>query len=250
MERGCRTQRRDLQKQPMTKIFLLLFVGIVLSYATYECVRILSLLKVSGELVAKAVPFQRLEGSPSLLILGDSTAVGVGAQKPEDTVAGRIAARYPSWRVENHAVSGARVRDVEFQLSDASETHYERTIVHIGANDIIRFLSAEEAVAMLKPVLVQLRSRSGKVIFVTAGDIGATELFPWVLRPFYHYRTMQYHREFERIARETDTTYVNLYIPAANDPFKKDPARYHAPDGLHVSSDGYELWFEKISAAL
>jgi hypothetical protein len=45
----------------------------------------------------------------TVLILGDSTGVGVGATLPEESIAGLLAADYPDADIVNVAVSGTRV---------------------------------------------------------------------------------------------------------------------------------------------
>src|SRR5690606_22492537 len=45
----------------------------------------------------------------SLLVVGDSTALGAGAEKPHQSVAGRLGRRFPGLRIRNVAVDGARL---------------------------------------------------------------------------------------------------------------------------------------------
>jgi len=45
-------------------------------------------------------------------------------------------------------------------------------------------------------------------------------------------------------------TYINLFTPTTEDPFIKEPEIYLSADGLHPSSEGYKLWFEKIKLEL
>ena len=52
----------------------------------------------------------------AMLILGDSTGVGVGATLPEESIAGLLAADYPDADIVNVAVSGTRVADAIAQV--------------------------------------------------------------------------------------------------------------------------------------
>lgn len=232
------------------KIVLLVILASILSYLGYEYARFNALLMTSDALVGTATPFERLEGDSAVLILGDSLGVGVGADTPTESIAGRIGALYPDYAVENYAVSGARVHDLPAQLTKAKRTQYAFVLIHIGANDIIRFRRAEDAAAELSAHLTEAKKLSSRVAFLTAGDVGRTRFFPWFLNPYYHRATLRYHTEFGRIATETGATYVNLYRPPADDPFARDPERYHAADMLHLSSAGYGLWFERVREAL
>ena len=232
------------------KILLLVILAGCISYLGYEYVRFRSLLIAGDGLIESAKLFAREGNDTAMLVLGDSTAVGVGASKPEDTVPGRIASLHPAWTVENYAVSGARIHDIPGQLARAERTEYELIFMQIGANDIIRFKNAADAARELAPHLEALRARGKKVVFITAGNIGATTFFPHMLRPYYHHATLRYHAAFEKLAERTGVTYVNLYTPPADDPFTKDPGLFLAEDGLHLSSEGYGLWFERVKSAL
>lgn len=232
------------------KILLLIVLAAAVSYAGYEYARFRSLLIITDSLVEVAKSFERAAGAETMLVLGDSTAVGVGAESPEDTLAGRIAVLHPGWSVENHAVSGARIHDIKEQLDAARKEHYALILIQVGANDIIRFRGAADAAAELGKYLEGAAALSEKTVFLTAGNVGATKFFPSLLNPYYHRATLRYHDAFEKLATRTGTTYVNLYVPPADDPFTKDPERFFSDDGLHLSSEGYRLWFEKVREAL
>lgn len=203
--------------------------------------------RVSQALVKKAVPFENLSSdqSVSLLVLGDSTAVGVGASEPEDTVAGRYAESVGATYVENQAVSGAKTNDLFEQISQARLESYDYILIQIGANDIIRFRSAEEAGGILREVLRKLPPHQNLKL-LSAGNVGATEFFPWFLNPLYTKLNLKYHEVFASVVAEAGGVYVNLYQPPEDDPFTQNSDKYLAPDGLHLSSDGYALWAEKV----
>ena len=222
----------------------------ILAYCVYEAIRIRPLLAVSAQLVERAQPFTRDAGEQALLVLGDSTAVGVGAELAEETVAGRLAARNPEWAVENFAVSGAQIPHLDAQFAQATRDHYALVVIHIGANDIIRFKTATRAVAELEPQLEKIKAKCDKVIFLTAGNVGGTKFFPSLMNGFYERRTRAYHAAFESLAERLGIVYVNLYAPKDSDPFVQDAARFLSPDGLHPSGEGYRLWFEHIEKVL
>src|SRR5277367_6022713 len=62
-------------------------------------------------LAAQGRRYERRLASKGLavLILGDSTGVGVGASMPEESIAGLLAADYPQADVVNISESGARI---------------------------------------------------------------------------------------------------------------------------------------------
>ncbi len=207
---------------------------------------------IARTLTASAVPYSLKgpdHGGVSLLVLGDSTAVGVGAARPEETLAALVASHVKATSVENRAISGARVRDLSAQTTDLKRGGYTYILVGIGANDVIRFGNATETARHLQTLLQSLPPRQKLVVYM-AGNVGATQIFPHIIRAEYTNRTMDFHDAFAQAVHEAGGVYVNLYMAPKDDPFSKDPSTYLAADGLHPTSAGYALWFEKIRTVL
>lgn len=197
--------------------------------------------------IAEAVPYAR-EGddhSKALLVLGDSTGVGVGASRPEETLAGLVAAAIGATYVENHAVSGATVDDLAPQIEVARLSRYDTILIQIGANDIIMLRDARRTAMRLDAILMSL-PEARRIILLSAGNVGGANIFPFVIRPFHTWTTLAFHRWFAKVAERRGGVYVNLYDKPENDRFITDPDRYFSEDGLHPSSEGYALWFEKV----
>lgn len=226
-------------------------IASALFFVLYYSVTLYLTIQVSKKLVTEAVPYEHITDNHSvtLLVLGDSTAVGVGALSGEDTVAGRLAKYVHATYVENKAVSGAIVIDLPSQVKRASLVKYSYVLVQIGANDIIRFHGAEESARQLEVVLKNI-PKTDNLIVLTAGNVGGTPFFPWFMRPFYTKRTLEYHDLFAKVVAHAKGTYVNLYVDPASDPVILDPSAYLAEDNLHLSSLGYKIWFEAIAKKL
>ena len=186
----------------------------------------------------------------TILVLGDSTAIGVGASRPRDSIAGRVAAEVGATYVENNAATGAKVAQVFNQVDAAQLGHYDIILLQVGGNDIIRFGNADLAKANLKDILRILKEKGDTVYLMMAGDVGRAKLFPPFVRPFHHFLSMQYRANFIEAAEQAGVIYIDLYVSKEKDPFVKDPLRYHAKDGLHPSTDGYDSWFKKLAPQL
>ena len=93
-------------------------------------------------LAAQGRRYERRLASKGLavLILGDSTGVGVGASLPEESIAGLLAADYPQADVVNISESGARIAEAIDQAKrcNAAAMHFDVAILHVGGNDIVR----------------------------------------------------------------------------------------------------------------
>jgi lysophospholipase L1-like esterase len=228
------------------KYFWWALVLIIVAYAGYEYVRMSALIKISAGLVAEAKPYESATGTRSILVLGDSTAVGVGSPSDE-AVAGRLG-EYLNATVENYAKSGAVTADLAGQLSQAKQTHYDVILIQIGANDVIRFRSLAAAQSELDADLKVASKLSDHVVVLTAGKIGEAPFFPRLLGFIWTWRVDALRTRFIATTAQNGALYVDLYsIP---DPFTSDPARYYAPDGLHLTGDGYGFWFEQVQKAI
>lgn len=224
-------------------LFLIASVPLV-----YWGVTFLQKYEVSKFLVSKAVAYQvaTTDHTRTLLVLGDSTGVGVGAILPEDSVAGRLALSMQATYVENRAVSGAMVADIAGQIQEASLSHYDTVLIQIGTNDIVHFHSAQATADALLPSMQKAMSMAGTVILMSAGNVGAVTNFPEPIRPFHTRLNLEYHAAFAAMAAKVGATYVNLYASPEEDLFEMEPEVYLAPDGFHPSSEGYGLWFKRL----
>ncbi|HYD93102.1 MAG TPA: SGNH/GDSL hydrolase family protein [Candidatus Paceibacterota bacterium] len=233
------------------EVWQIVGVVMVLTYIAYWGGNLFFKARAARALMSDERPFTDDTGNyeKTLLVLGDSTGSGVGAAAPEESVAGRLATYIGATHVENYAESGAEVRDLPEQIAKAKLPRYDLILVHIGGNDILWFHNAKATAHRLKEVLGTLPD-AGQVLLVTAGNVGGATLFPPTFRYLHMWTTLQFHKEFTKAASVVGATYVNLYEAPNVDPFMDEPERYLAEDGLHPSSEGYRLWFEKVKAAL
>lgn len=230
-----------------TVILVLLFLALIAYWAGNTLIKV----RASQRLMEREAPYRKesTDYSKTLLVLGDSTGVGVGATTPEDSVAGRVATYIGATYVENYAKSGAAVEELPKQIENAKRDRYDVILVHIGGNNILAGNDPKPVAARLTEILKTLPP-AGKVIVLSAGNIGGATIFPHPVRLFHMWLTLTYHKHFARAVAQAHATYVNLYEPLHADPFLRDPQRYLAEDGLHPSGEGYALWFEKVKAAL
>jgi len=233
------------------KLWVVTAVVVILALVCYWAGNTLLKAKASKRLMEIETPYRNesADYAKTMLVLGDSTGVGVGAQKPEDTVAGLTAAYIGATYAENYAVSGAAVEELPGQIAKAKCDSYDLVLVHIGGNDILAGNDPKKVAPRLTEILKTL-PQAGKVVVLSAGNVGGATIFPHVIRPFHMWLTLAYHKAFTPAVESAGGTYVNLYMPLLKDPFLRRPNYYLAPDGLHPSSAGYALWFEKVKEAL
>lgn len=227
-----------------------IFCFAIFIFISYYGVGMYKKISISKSLIVRTHPF-RLDDknkSKSILVLGDSTGVGVGADRPQDSVAGLLAEHFGSLYVENYAVSGAVVADLPSQIKQAKLQEYGLIVVQIGANDMVRFHNAHKTAITLGASLAVLPTAK-KVFVMSVGNMGTATLFPWFIRPVYTWVNGKFHAEFAGVAAAHHATYVNLYKVPAVDLFSLRPDVYLSEDGFHPSSKGYGLWFEQLLAS-
>ncbi len=238
MEGRGGAQGRDLR----TMKVVLVLLTFVLLYGVYEAIRVYSLATKSQTLIAGATAFSREGGAMDMLVLGDSTAVGVGAT-PETSVPGRVS-DFLNASVENYAVSGARVVGLFAQIEKAQKESYDFVLIQVGANDITHGTPPQEVRADLDKILSKASSLSERVVVLTAGKVGDAPLIPWFARSLLNSRTAKVRDVFMETTGKHGAVYVDIYSRELN--FSDDVPRFYAPDQFHLSGDGYGEWFSIV----
>ena len=117
-----------------------------------------------------------------------------------------------------------------------------------GANDVIRFTSANRLARSVELVLSRSVQQASQVIVVPAPNVGNAPIFPPPLSWLFSHRARMLHRLVRSSAAKVGAAYVNLYRRRADDPFASDPQRLIALDHLHPSDEGYAVWFDELES--
>lgn len=228
-------------------------LGVVLLYVVYEIVRMTLLVRESGQLVRASHPYAREipNAFKRILILGDSTAVGTGAVDPNNSTAGRLGTLYPEATIINRAENGFRLADLKKQLHtfDTNE-HFDLVLVHIGANDILYLTPIPQIKEESSVVFSRVKDMGEKVVILHSGNVGDAPFFPWFLRSLFTSRSDAMRTIYRTEADIHGVQYVDLIKASTASLFKENPKKYHAPDLLHLSDEGYGLWFSEIQKEL
>jgi len=154
-----------------------------------------AVLKLEAQL-ARRVVGQPFDGSPDdnavygaglgepvqLVVLGDSSAAGMGADSAHQTVGAIVANGVSAFmgrpvRLTNVAVVGAESSGLEVQLANALEEvpHPDIALVMIGANDVTHRIDKAVAVRHLEETVRSLRAAGAEVVVGTCPDLGTIE---------------------------------------------------------------------------
>lgn len=232
------------------KVFLVAGAILVL-YIVGSGIRFAWLASTGKGLAEQAVTFERRDEGATfkILVVGDSSAVGVGASDPQHSLPGLLGTRLPAASIENIAVSGERTAAVARQLDSASQPHYDLALLQIGGNDVTHVTPIQNATRDLAATIDLLKARSDNVIVLTSGDFASAPIWPWPLNLFYGQHNRKLQKAFAATSAEHGATYVSIVEYEDAHGIKKD-ASYYAADGFHPNDKGYAGWFDAVEETL
>lgn len=229
------------------RVLLVALAVVVLAITTLEIVRVKKLSEISQILIARTLAFEQNIQEPSLriLIIGDSTGVGIGATTSSDSVAGRLGKTFPEANIRNVSRSGARVYDGLAEIKKI-QTNYDVVILMIGGNDALHFTNFKNLKNNTRDLLKEGKNRSRAVILMPAGNLGSAPIIPQAFRWLMSKQSRKVRNLFEKLSKENNVIFVDLFQEHENDPFARMTQKFYAPDGFHPSNDGYALWFSQL----
>lgn len=129
-------------------------------------------------------------GQPvEILVLGDSSAAGMGAHHRHETVGAIVAGGVSALmgrtvHLTNRAVVGAESSDLQRQLADGLEsvTKPDVVLIMIGANDVTHRVDRATAVRHLELAVREIRALECEVVVGTCPDLGTIEPLAQPLR--------------------------------------------------------------------
>lgn len=190
-----------------------------------------------------------------LVLLGDSTALGVGVERVTDTVGGQLAtllADGPGGRrveLSSVAVSGSRSGDLGTQVARALVgTRPDVAVILVGGNDAIHFGRPAEAADYLSTAVRRLRGIGCSVVVGTVPDLGAARAFPPPLRHLVGWQGRRLAEAQSVAVKSAGGVPVDL-AGQTGAVFRADAGTY-CHDGYHPSADGYRVWAHALLPAV
>ncbi|MBE3000234.1 SGNH/GDSL hydrolase family protein [Nocardiopsis sp. HNM0947] len=190
----------------------------------------------------------RGEGPPlDMLMAGDSTAAGFAVEEAHQTpgvmlARGLAAAAERPVRLRCTAVPGATSASLEQQLERAGvrdgHSPYDVAVVFIGANDVIRRVSPNEAVSHLRAATGTLVGAGTRVVVATCPDLGTVRPIGWPLRSVARRASRQLAAAQTIAVTEAGGRTVSLSDVLSGE-FTADPTTLFGPDNFHPSAAGY-----------
>lgn len=188
-------------------------------------------------------------GAPlRLLILGDSSAAGVGASHQSRALSGQLAARLArrhalSWRLE--ASTGATSASARARLAALAPAPFDVAIVVLGVNDVTGMVSPRRFVALRRAIHADLRTRFAVSRIIASGlpPMGQFPLLPQPLRAVLGSAATRLDSALAALcAQQAGCTHLPLTLPFAPE--------FVATDGFHPSETAYARWAEMLAALI
>lgn len=193
-------------------------------------------------------------GAPlTFVVLGDSTAAGVGAGDAASSypvlLAERLAGRGRRVRLVGLGVSGARVRDVlDSQLPRALTAHPDLVLVGVGANDTTHLTRLGSVRRDMAAILDRL-GRTGATVVVAGVPDMRVRAFMEPLRSLCGWRGRRVADAMREVARARGVAVVDL-AGETGPYFQSHPDRHYSSDGFHPGPAGYARWADAIYPVL
>lgn len=221
---------------------------------------LLPVVALQGRRVRRTTPRLPQVGGPStgiaagarpplrVLVLGESTAAGVGSETHEEGLAGQFAravaaraGRAVRWRAVGRVGATARCARERLVPGLPAEP-VDLLVVALGINDVLRQRAPRAWAADLERLVDAVRERVGPVPVVLAGvpPAGRFPALPQPLRALLGLRAAALDREAARLARRLPgVVHVPAELPAGE--------HFFAADRFHPSPAGYRVWAEALA---
>ncbi len=198
----------------------------------------------SGSVAGPRAAGASVAGAPlKLLVLGDSTAAGVGAATQDQALPGNLArelhtrlGRGVEWRAVGE--NGATSRDLtERYLEDATKEPADLVFLSIGANDALGLRSRGAYVRDIRTIIGVLQQANPGVTVIVSSMPGFAqfELLPNPLR----WNLFLHSTSLEAGARLAVAAMPGVFMSS---PAPKYTEGFFASDLFHPSESGYRDW--------
>jgi lysophospholipase L1-like esterase len=195
-----------------------------------------------------------------VVLLGDSSALGVGVDQVDDTIGGQLArllsegggpagAGERQVHLSSVAVAGSRCTDLATQVARALlGEHPDVAVILIGANDATGLRRPGESAAYLGAAVRRLRGARVEVVVGTCPDLGAVRALAQPLRQVAGWLGRRTARAQARAVLDAGGAVVDL--AAETGPVFRADAGTLCHDGYHPSADGYRVWAHALLPAV
>jgi lysophospholipase L1-like esterase len=187
-------------------------------------------------------------GEVRVLIVGDSTGLGVGAESPDLTLGGLLAAEFGAVEIVNRCSIGARVSDAITQVQPlkSNERSFDLALILVGGNDVLRGTSYDRLAFDARRLLDSVRLVAERSIWMGSANVGLAPVFMPPLSWWLNSRSRRMMRVLSREAHAAGADFIDFTSAEDDQQFRRHRSAYFAEDGVHPSGAAYRLCFETL----
>ena len=189
--------------------------------------------------------YKKKYGDPiDLLLLGDSIAAGLGADRPKHTLGAQLSRRLAkrvqrAVRLHTAAHVGSETSMLRAQLAALPAGYTaDVAVIVVGGNDVTHRVRTATSRQHLAEAIGCLRERGTEVVVGTCPDLGALTAVPQPLRTFARIASRQLAAAQRQTALDLGARAVSL-ADVVGPFFLSQPEEMFAIDRFHPSSAGY-----------
>ena len=180
-----------------------------------------------------------------LLIVGDSAAAGVGVNRQEQALSGRLVSSLGSthevtWKML--AKSGYASGEVLDRLKSTKEEAFDFVLVSLGVNDTTARTRSDEWANNLLKIIALLKSKfcARRILFSSVPPMHRFVALPQPLRWWLGERAKKLNNSMKAIVKNDDAClFVSVTFPIQQ--------AYLAKDGFHPGEMAYALWGAQVT---
>ncbi|MCI2421588.1 SGNH/GDSL hydrolase family protein [Saccharopolyspora sp. K220] len=179
-----------------------------------------------------------------LVVLGDSSAAGLGVNFPAELPGVRLA-RGLAEELERpvalttHAIVGTTTQELAAQVDAALVRPPKLVLIIVGANDVTSKLPVSACADLLGDAVRRLVAEGVAVVVGTCPDLGAIRPIPQPLRSIARHWSLTLGRAQRRVVEAAGGHAVPL-ADLLSPEFLARPGEFFSPDRFHPSAAGYE----------
>ena len=176
----------------------------------------------------------------NILIIGDSSACGVGVKSINKSLAGylikELSENYDcTWKII--AKSGLTTSDLIKLIKEQNDSLFDSIVISIGMNDITSGISRERWLKQLEKlqILLQKKFSTKRLIFCGVPPIEKFKIIPNPLKQILALKAHLFNMSLSKFCnKDREKTYLSINLPFGEEML--------AADGFHPSEDFYKLW--------
>lgn len=182
-----------------------------------------------------------------LLVLGDSSAAGVGVEKQQDALLGQITEGLKdkfNVHFQLNAVSGATTKETMVKLESQPDGYFDVILVSLGVNDITSKVSRSQFTQQQQTLVKQLNEKFSPNLIIFSGlpPVGQFPGLPQPLRWYLGQQAIAFDNQLKEIVKsQANLAYINVSQLDNN-------AEDMASDGFHPGKSIYQQWAISVVA--